>query len=274
MFLRGVFGTAAASAVAACTSKDTSESEIVRVSKTFVLVHGAWHGGWCWKYVRDILQKDGHRVFTPTLTGLGERAHLLTPQIGLNTHIEDVIQHILFEELTDITLVGHSYGGMVITGVADQLKNRISHIVYLDAGLPDDGENFASQAPGISPDQITQVEAGFRAFSEDGVAMGVFPATVLGISPEDKINTAWVEKHITPHPLKTWLDPISLRNNGSAGVPRTYIHCNNPVLASSSFAAHHATLAQDQSWNTHLLATGHDAMVTAPVELSDILLTL
>lgn len=242
--------------------------------QTYVLVHGAWHGGWCWRDVRTILEAAGHKVFTPTLAGLGERAHLMSPDIGLETHIKDVTDLIEEGDLTDIILVGHSYGGMVITGVVDRLKDRIAHIVYLDAGVPDDGENFASQSPGKSPKEIAEAEAQFKTLAKDGVAMDVFPATFLGIPETDTENIEWVSKNMTPHPLKTWLDPISLQNGGSAGVPRTYIHCIEPALSGSSFAAHFDIFKDDKSWNAVTLATGHDAMVTAPNELSEILLSI
>jgi pimeloyl-ACP methyl ester carboxylesterase len=109
---------------------------------TFVLVHGAWHGSWCWKRVRAALLARGHHVFTPTLTGVGERSHLLSPHVNLKTHIEDVVNLIRWEELSDVVLCGHSYGGCVITGVADRLPNRIGAMVYLDAFTPEDGESL------------------------------------------------------------------------------------------------------------------------------------
>lgn len=111
---------------------------------TYVLVHGAWHGGWCWRDVRAGLEALGHTVYAPTLTGLAEKAHLLTPQVGLNTHIADVVSVIKDNDLANIILVGHSYGGMIITGVADTLKQRIEHIIYLDAALPKDGQTMIS----------------------------------------------------------------------------------------------------------------------------------
>src|SRR3984957_20745503 len=107
---------------------------------TFVLVHGAWHGSWCWKRVRQALQAAGHNVFTPTLTGVADRSHLLSPDVNLDTHIDDVVNLIRWEELSDVVLCGHSYGGMVITGVADALSDRIRSLVYLDAFVPKDGE--------------------------------------------------------------------------------------------------------------------------------------
>ncbi|MEL6875424.1 MAG: alpha/beta hydrolase, partial [Pseudomonadota bacterium] len=169
---------------------------------------------------------------------------LLSPQIGLLTHIEDIRAVIRFNELENFILVGHSYGGMVITGVADRVGEKIRHIAYLDAALP-----------------------------QDGVAMQPFPPEFLGI-PKDHPGHAWVGRHMTAHPLKTWLDPIALSNGGSAGLSRTYIHCNAPVLPSASFAWHHAQLSKDPGWNSLTLVTGHDAMVTAPDPLVDILWSL
>jgi len=208
------------------------------------------------------------------MTGLGERAHLLTPNIGLDTHIQDIVRHIELEELENIILVGHSYGGMVITGVVDQLKDRVRHIVYLDAGLPKDGDNFGSQSPTSNPESMMAYEKQLRSISPDGVVMSSFPATFLGIPESDTKNVAWVTKHMTPHPLKSWLDTIKLINNGSDGVPRTYIHCTDPVLQGASFAAHYERLSQDKTWNVKTLTTGHDAMVTKPNELSEILTSL
>ena len=103
---------------------------------TFVLVHGAWHGGWCWKKVAPLLRSAGHEVYTPTLTGLGERDHLLTRDIGLDTHIQDIVNVLEYEELTQVVLVGHSYGGMVVTGVAERAHERLRQLVYLDAATP------------------------------------------------------------------------------------------------------------------------------------------
>ena len=109
---------------------------------TFVLVHGAWHGSWCWKRVRKALQDQGHQVFTPTLTGIAERSHLLSPTVNLDTHIDDVVNLIRWEELSDVVLCGHSYGGAVISGVADRIPDRIRSLVYLDAFLLEDGESL------------------------------------------------------------------------------------------------------------------------------------
>lgn len=272
---RTLIGLAGAAAFAAPAISGSATIKPSAASvKTYVLVHGAWHGGWCWRKVKQHLEKEGHRVFTPTLSGLGERVHLMSDEIGLETHILDVVNHILYEELTDIILVGHSYGGMVITGVVDQLKDRISQMVYLDAAVPEDGDNFASQSPGSTTESVEFTENQFRSLSEDGTAMAVFPASVFGIAASDERNIEWVEKHLTPHPLKTWLDHISLQNNGSYGVARTYIHCVQPILQNSSFGSHYELLSKDESWATFVIQTGHDAMVTAPGRLSAMLLAV
>ncbi len=232
-------------------------------AKTFLLVHGAWHGGWCWRDVRAQLEAQGHRVFTPTLTGLAERAHLLSADIGLDTHITDITSLIDYYDLTDIVLVGHSYGGMVITGVADAMKDRISNIVYLDAALPKNGETMISQGPKRSPEILEQTRKALAGLAPDGVGMTAFPPDILGI-PKDHPGYDWVAQKLTPHPLKTWLDPIQLNNGGSLGLKRSYIHCTAPALPNSSFPYHAAQVQADRSWTYHALATGHDAMVTAP----------
>lgn len=240
----------------------------------FVLVHGAWHGGWCWRDVRPMLEAHGHRVFTPTLTGLGERAHLRDPVPGLAMHIADVLGLITAEELRDIVLVGHSYGGMVVTGVADAVNDRIRRIVYLDAAVPADGQSMITQSPGITPDQAAQTLASLRGLTPDGVWMSALPPQAFGIPGENTAAIDWVQRRLTPHPLPTWTDPITLRNDPSQGPPRTYFLCNRPILQQSSFAAHHARIVAGQAgagWTTRTLATGHDAMVTAPSQTARLL---
>jgi len=252
----------------------THQGEVEGRKLHFVLVHGAWHGGWCWAPVKALIEAQGHQATTPTLTGLGERVHLLSPSTGLDTHIEDVVQHIFFEGLYDIVLVGHSYSGMVITGVADRIKSRIAKIVYLDAAVPENGESFGSQTPGASPELVEKKEEGYRSLSSDGLSMRVVPPSVLGIPASDQRNTAWVSKYLTPHPLKTWLDKIKLENSGAQGIDRSYIHCNQPPLESASFAAIYKELSADTDWDTYILDSGHDAMVTAPDKLTSLLLQI
>src|SRR5205809_2952479 len=123
---------------------------------SFVLIHGAWHGSWCWKRVRRLLQAQGHDVFTPTLTGVGERSHLLSRDVNLETHILDIVNLIRWEELSDIVLCGHSYGGCVISGVADRIPDRIRALVYLDAFVPENGENLGQHVPGPLFNQLLE----------------------------------------------------------------------------------------------------------------------
>ena len=152
---------------------------------TFVLVHGAWHGGWCWRRVSDRLLTAGHRVFTPTLTGLADRAHLLTPEVNLMTHVQDVVGLIQSEELEDIVLCGHSYGGMVITGVAEALRSRIDAMVYLDAFVPEPQQSLVDAMP------EDRREKARLAFGSNWRIPSPSAASWKITSPEDQ---AWVDR--------------------------------------------------------------------------------
>src|SRR5271155_1140249 len=154
---------------------------------TFVLVHGAWHGSWCWKRVRHALQAQGHNVFTPTLTGVGERSHLLSPDVNLDTHITDVVNLIRWEELSDVVLCGHSYGGCVVTGVADRLPNRISAMGYLDAFNPEGGESLPDIRP--DPKRIQLLEATAR--EGEGWMVPPIPAEAFNVNAGDR---EWVNR--------------------------------------------------------------------------------
>jgi pimeloyl-ACP methyl ester carboxylesterase len=242
----------------------------------FVLVHGAWHGGWCWRDVKVLLEVAGHKVFTPTLTGLGERAHLREPAPNLTMHIQDVMGLIEAEELTDIVLVGHSYGGMVITGVADRIKSRLRHVVYLDAALPSNGQTMITQNPAVATQAaVEQTVAGLKTLTTDGVWMAPLPAIAFGIPATQTEALAWVGRRLTPHPLPTWTEALALSNNGSEGLSRTYVLCNNPILPQTAFPAHAARIRAGQAgagWRVIELATGHDAMVSLPQQTADLFL--
>ena len=228
---------------------------------TFVLIHGAWHGGWCWKKLTPLLKHAGHEVFTPTLTGLGERAHLLTPQIGLDTHIADIIAVLDYEDLRNVILVGHSYGGMVITGVAELAAHRLSHLVYLDAFIPLDGQALLD----TRPDHGAPVRK-FAAESGDGWKVPVGKAT-FGVT--DEADVQWMVTRMTPHPLRSFVEPVRLTNAAALALPRSYILCrqDKPSLFDS-----HAQRARREGWGYFELPTGHDAMITAPEALGSILL--
>jgi pimeloyl-ACP methyl ester carboxylesterase len=243
---------------------------------TYVLVHGAWHGGWCWRLVRAALEDKGHTVFTPTLTGLGERSHLLSPAIDLDTHITDVVNVIEWEELGDVILVGHSYGGYVITGVADRIKPRLRHAVYLDAFMPDDGESSASfRLKTLNPDataaEIAAEIARRKASANEQGGAPTHYTNLFDIPKEMTELYAWVERRITLHPVGSQIQPIRLRNGGSDGLPRTYILC-----AGSPEKTPFMILAEryrgDPTWRVLELPTGHDAMVTMPGELAAMLM--
>jgi pimeloyl-ACP methyl ester carboxylesterase len=233
---------------------------------TYLLVHGAWHGGWCWKRVANILRADGHEVFTPTLTGLGEREHLLNGNIGLDTHINDVLGVLKYEGLLDVVLVGHSYGGMVITGAAEKAAERIAHLVYLDAFVPGDGQSLVDFQP-------LEVVAKFkkRALTEGGgYKLPSFRAEAFGVTKEEDL--AWVKPRLNPHPFKTKLDAVHLSNPTAAAIPRTYISCSNQV--GGPFVQFAERFKKDKAWRYREIFTGHDAMITEPEKLADLLVEL
>jgi pimeloyl-ACP methyl ester carboxylesterase len=242
------------------------------MTATFVLVHGAWHGGWCWRDVKAGLEQAGHRVLAPTLSGLGDRAGELSAAVSLSTHIEDVSSTVEAAQLDRFVLVGHSYGGMVITGVADRLAQRIDHLVYLDAAIPRDGQSMLTVGELKSPEVIEATRQGLAALSADGgLSMQALPVEAFGIPP-DHPSHDWVQANLTPHPFKTWLDPIMLVNGGGQGVPKTYIHCSNPVLQQSSFPYYARQVQSKPDWRYVELSTGHDAMITVPEELCAIMI--
>jgi pimeloyl-ACP methyl ester carboxylesterase len=242
-------------------------------ARPFVLVHGALHGGWCWEMVRAQLEAAGRAVHTPTLTGLAERAGEFSGAIGLNTHIADVMRFIEENDLRDIVLVGHSYGGMVVTGVADAAKERIAHIVYLDAAVPKDGESMLSYGEPRPVEVVDATVGALRALSPGGDTLPAFPPETFGV-PTGHPRYEWVRDRLTPHPLKTWTDAIRLKRGGSEGLARSYIFCNGPVLEMTQFPYIAAQVRDDPSWNYHELATGHDAMVTDPDGVVAILLAV
>lgn len=236
---------------------------------TFVLVHGAWHGGWCWAQVSARLQAAGHRVFSPSLTGLADRAHLFGAQVSLATHVEDVVRLIEWEALDGCVLVGHSYGGNVLSGVADRLRERVAHYVFLDAVVPPDGARRWRWAD-FNNDADRQARMLAIAGAGAGVAVPAPPPEVFGIA--DPAQLAWVRDHLTPMPAGTYLGEIALERGASKGLRRTYIAVTDPPFP--SMMPTYARLRDDPSWQWRTLATGHDAMVSAPGPLADLLLEL
>ncbi|MEJ6003260.1 alpha/beta fold hydrolase [Paucibacter soli] len=227
-----------------------------------VLVHGAWHGAWCWRRVLAPLWADGHRVFPVTLTGVGERAHQLSREITLHTHIEDVARVIEAEELDQVLLVGHSYAGMVITGVADRMPACIRRLVYLDAVVPLPGESWSSRHS-----EATQAERR-AAIAAHGHIPAATPSA-FGLQAED---ADWVARRQTPQPGGVYDSPLDFDAQRLAALPRSFIDCTAPALATIAIARQRAR--EQPGWDLHEIATGHDAMISAPDALLSILLKL
>lgn len=231
----------------------------MRSKTTYVLLHGAWHGGWCWKKVAPALRAAGHDVYTPTLTGLGERAHLASPTINLDTHINDVINLIEAEELSEVVLLGHSYGGMVLTGAADQTAPRLRRLIYLDAFLPENGKCLLDY---LHPDRRAMIERGAASGFVDPLPLALFGVT----APED---LAWAARHEMRQSYATFSQPVHLTGAG-AKLPRTYVYCAKPPTG--SFDQFAARARADPAWKFHQLDTGHDCMITDPQGVIRILL--
>jgi pimeloyl-ACP methyl ester carboxylesterase len=230
---------------------------------TYVLVHGAWHGGWCWRRVAERLRHDGHAVFTPTCTGLGERAHLMSRDITLDTFTQDIAAVVEAEELSDIVLVGHSFGGLAISGVADCMPERIRHLVYLDALLVRPGESpFDILAPEV-------VARRTKAAEESSGGLSLPPQAPASFGVTDEADVAWLKRRLTPHPITTYASPLNINNPVGNGLPRTYVACTEPAYTFLDEVK--AWVRQEEGFRWIEMATGHDAMITAPDELARIL---
>jgi pimeloyl-ACP methyl ester carboxylesterase len=230
---------------------------------TFVLVHGAWHGGWCWRRVADILRAKDHMVFTPTLTGLGERTHLMRPDIGLSTHITDVVNVFAWEELDDVVLCGHSYGGMVIAGGAETIAAKIRSIVFLDAFLPRNGEALVDIVS-VSP----PAQEGIRsAVARGDAALPPRTAESFSVNAADR---AWVDRLCRPQPIATFTDKLKLTGAFDRIPRKTYVRAKG--YASPYFDRAYDTTRKDASWKTYEAPCGHDVMVDKPEWLANLLL--
>jgi pimeloyl-ACP methyl ester carboxylesterase len=232
----------------------------------FLLVHGAMHGGWCWRKLVPYLQKEGHEVFTPTLTGMGERSHLLTHETGLNTHVDDLLGVLKFEDLSDVIVVGHSYAGLVVTQLAEAAFERIRHLIYLAAFLAQDGQNlFDVQTKATQRfylDWSKRMGEGWRLPPSDAFL------TRWGLTNPDDI--AWVAPRLTDFPMKCLFDRLNLKGHASDRLSRTYIHCTQEPMASA--LKPFAEQAKADRWGYSKIDAGHDVMVTEPEELAELLL--
>ena len=230
----------------------------------FVLVHGAWHGGWCWRDVAAVLRTAGHQVFTPTMTGLGERAHLLNAQVGLSTFIDDIAAVIRSEELDNVVLVGHSFGGHVINGVADRMPQLLRQLIYLDGLVVQHGQSALSIMPPAVQAERT------RTMDAEGLRMTIPSPDQFGLS--DPAQLAWVMRQLTPHPLKGYTEPLQLQHPLGNGLPKTYIAVTDPWYP--PLAELRQWVRSQPDWDWRELAACHNAMVSAPLALASLLMEL
>lgn len=231
---------------------------------TFVLVPGAWLGGWCWRRVTPLLEAQGHRVLTPTLTGLGERSHLASDSVDLATHVRDVVNVMTWEDAREVVLVGHSYAGFVVTGVADQAPDRVATLVYLDTSIPSDGEAFFDFWPA---EMRAHIESSAERFGGWPVEEDLGPDGA-DIAAED---LAWMQALGSPHPIGTLRQPLELNNRGTSGQALGYIACRP---AREQFAAYLQPYRDDPAWHFVDLESGHWPMFSAPEALAAGLLQL
>lgn len=228
---------------------------------TFVVAHGAWSAGFVWKKMPSLLRVHGHEIYAPSYTGLGDRVHLLNGWVSLETHIEDIVQVLFHEDLHDVYLIGHSYGGMVATGVADRVPERLKAIVYLDAFIPRDGDSMESLA---IPEQR---ERWLTAAKEKGDGWRV-PSNPL---PPDtsEADVAWITPRRHDHPLKAIQAPLKLKN-GETKLPRAYIYCTR-TAPGNMFGPFAERARTEPGWIYHELYASHSPHVTAPDGLADVL---
>jgi len=262
---RGLLGAAAGASAVLVAGRAEAQAQPATPSpaKTYVLVHGAYGGGWIWRDVAEGLRKLGHRVLTPTQTGMGERSHLMSRQITVDTHIGDVANVIETEELSGVILVGHSYGGMAVTGVADRMTDRIRHIVYLDALIPENGDTaFTILPPGMADGRrkVAREQGG-------GVALPV-PGPEAFPIPDGPAKD-WFMRRLRPHPIGTYESTVVLSKPAGAGLPVTYVAYTNPALSSIEPSRQRARAKA--GWRYMELPVPHDVEVPTPEKVVELL---
>jgi pimeloyl-ACP methyl ester carboxylesterase len=234
------------------------------MSMNFVLVHGTWLGGWCWRDVARLLRAAGHDVYTPTLTGLGERAHLFNPTIRLSTFIDDICAVIQCEELRDVILVGHSFGGIVVSGVIDRIPAAIKQVIFVDALIAQNGQAAITVLPPAVQAQRAQTE------DPDELRLGISTPDKFGML--DPQQLAWVMRLARAHPMHSYTEPLALRFLLGNGLPITYVAMTKPAYA--PLAAVHDWAKQHSGWTWRELEAGHVPMITAPELLARELLDI
>jgi pimeloyl-ACP methyl ester carboxylesterase len=234
---------------------------------TYVLVHGGGHGGWCYRKVKRILEAAGHEVFAPSLTGLAERSHLLSPSIDLDVHINDVVQVLHYWDLHDVVLVGHSYGGMVITGVADRALDRIGKLVYLDAANPTNGQSLVDVAGPII--ESTRPMGAIV----DGVELVLLPAPEAGLfyGVTDPGDLAWMAERLTGHPWRCFEQKLKLTDEDALGAMSQYHIVCESTLATRDPELMERARSEQRLWQVD---TGHDLMITEPQFVADALMEI
>ena len=233
-----------------------------------VLVHGAFHGGWCWAETARNLTLRGARVFTPTLTGLADKKHLFSPSVNLATHVQDIVNLIEYEKLDGCILLGHSYAGNVISGVGDQLRERVSHYIFMDASVPVKGAThwgWASLVPARHSEMMNLIE-------EQGHGMMVPPFTPAAFGVTNPDQAAVLEPLLTPMPKGCYTDPVRLANGGTEGLRRSYIAAANPHY--ERMADTIKWVSQDPEWTLRYIDACHDMMVTQPDQTADLIWSL
>ena len=231
----------------------------------FLLIHGAWHGGWVWNEISEILRYQRYSVSTPTLTGLGEKKHLISSKITIETFIEDVVNHIVFENLNNIILVGHSFAGSVISGVADRLKDRIQKLIYFDAMILIDGQKPFDITPKETVAQRIELSKKFG----NNISIPAPSADAFGVF--DIKKSLLLEEKLTPHPLSAFQSKLILKNEVGNGIPLSYIFCTKPVYKSLESSRE---VVRKMKWPIFELSAGHDAMLTHPKETLNLLMKI
>ena len=230
---------------------------------TYILVHGAWHGSWCWNRVRAALQSAGHNVLTPTLTGLAERSHLNSPLVDLSTHIADIVNLIKWEELSDVVLCGHSYAGCVIIGAADQIPDRIRALVFLDAFVLEDGESLKD----IVPAEVARAIGDQVKATGEGWKVNPIPAQILGVN--DPHDVAWVDRKCTPQAIGTFEERIKLTGKFQQIQDIAYLF---PTECHPHLVVSHER-AKAKGWKAHTIDnSAHEFMIDRPEALVELLL--
>lgn len=262
-------GGAAISAVATLGNSNAQSQEGRKM--IYVLIHPAWFGGWCWRKLTPLLRAQGHEVFAPTLTGLGERAHLAKPEIGLEVHVRDVTSVIEYEDLRNVILVGNSSGGMVITGVADHMPERIAHLVFLDAFVPDDGQSMMDV---IAPDRRSALEALVQKEGDGWLLPRFAPPPWKQLVTEtwqvtEDADLDWILPRLRPTPFGHFKEAVKSRHPAAEKLPRTYIRTQWPHPGFDRYAT---AASEKAGWQSRKIASSHLPYITHPTELATLLL--